>query len=65
MPDPLPEAMSIKNYLAFYAQFGDATIDGERVEPPGWKWIGGWVTADIVGPFMTQDDNPNPQMKSN
>ncbi len=63
-PDPLPEAMSIKNYLAFYAHVVEATVDGEKAEPPAWKWIGGWVTGNIVGPFMTQDDNPNPQVKT-
>ncbi len=63
-PDPLPEAMSIKDYVAFYAHVVEATVDGEKVEPPVWKWIGGWVTANIVGPFMTQDDNPNPQVKT-
>ena len=63
-PDPLPEAMSIKDYLAFYAHVVEATIDGKKVEPPSWKWIGGWVTANVVGPFMTQDDNPDPQVKT-
>ena len=56
--------MSIKGYVAFYAHVVDATVDGEKVEPPVWKWIGGWVTVSIVGPFMTQDDNPNPQVKT-
>ena len=62
-PDPLQEAECIKGYIAFYAHVVEATLDGEKAEPPDWKWIGGWVTADIVGPFMTQEDNPNPQMK--
>ncbi len=63
-PDPLPKAMSIKNYVAFYAHIVEATVDGEKAHPPAWKWIGGWVTGNIVGPFMTQDDNPNPQVKT-
>ena len=63
-PDPLPEALSIKDHVAFYAHAVDATVDGETVAPPGWKWIGGWVTEEIVGPFMTQDDNPNPERKA-
>ena len=63
-PDPLPEAIGIKDYVAFYAHAVEATVDGERAEPPAWKWIGGWVTDNIVGPFMTQDDNPNPQLKT-
>jgi len=55
--------MSIKDYVAFYAHVIEVTVDGEKAEPPTWKWIGGWVTINIVGPFMTQNDNPNPQMK--
>ena len=62
-PDPLPAAIIIKDYVAFYAHVVEATIDGEKAEPPAWKWIGGWVTTNIVGPFMTQGDNPNPQVK--
>ncbi len=63
-PDPLPAAKSIKDYVAFYAHVVVATVDGEKAEPPAWKWIGGWITANIVGPFMTQDDNPNPQVEA-
>ena len=55
-PDPMPEAMSIKDYVAFYAHAVEATVDGEKAEPPAWKWIGGWVTNSIVGPFMNQED---------
>ena len=55
-PDPMPEAMSIKDYVAFYAHAVEATVDGEKAEPPAWKWIGGWVTNSIVGPFMNQKD---------
>ena len=62
-PDPLPDAMIIKDYLAFYAHAVEAMVDGEAVQAPGWKWIGGWVTADVVGPFMSQDDNPNPETR--
>ncbi len=57
-PNPLPEAMSIKDYVAFYGHAFEATVEGEKAEPPTWKWIGGWVTANIVGPFMAQDDIP-------
>ena len=59
-PDPLPIAMSIKDYVAFYAHLMDeSTIDGVVVEPPTWKWIGGWVTPEIVGPFIAQSDIPS------
>lgn len=63
-PEPLPEASCIRDHVAFYAHAVEATVDGERVKAPGWKWIGGWVTKNIVGPFMTQAENPNPQRKA-
>jgi uncharacterized protein (DUF427 family) len=51
-PDPRPGYAAIKDYIAFYAGPMDAcTIDGERVEPQPGGFYGGWITANIVGPF--------------
>ena len=58
-PDPFPEAACVREYVAFYAHLMDGCyVDGEQAEPPDWKWIGGWVTSNIVGPFMAQSDIP-------
>lgn len=51
-PDPTPAFTAIKNYVAFYAGPMDrCLVDGERVTPQPGNFYGGWVTADIVGPF--------------
>ncbi len=51
-PDPRPGYRAIKDHIAFYAGPMDAcTVDGERVEPQPGGFYGGWITANIVGPF--------------
>ncbi len=51
-PDPRPGYAAIKDHIAFYAGPMDAcTIDGERVKPQPGGFYGGWITANIVGPF--------------
>ena len=51
-PDPTPGFLAIKDHIAFYAGPMDAcTVDGERVEPQPGGFYGGWITANIVGPF--------------
>ena len=53
-PDPIPDT-SPKGHIAFYAHLVDSCyVDGEKVTAPDWVWIGGWVTKDIVGPFLNQ-----------
>ncbi len=51
-PEPTPAFAAIQNYVAFYAAPMDVcTVDGEPVIPQPGKFYGGWITADIVGPF--------------
>ncbi|MFN2227287.1 MAG: DUF427 domain-containing protein [Anaerolineae bacterium] len=51
-PDPVARYRAIKDHLAFYAGPMDAcTVGGEQVEPQPGGFYGGWITADIVGPF--------------
>ncbi len=51
-PDPTPEFAAIRDYLAFYAGPMDAClVEGERVTPQPGGFYGGWITADVVGPF--------------
>lgn len=50
--NPTDDFMSIRNYVAFYAGRVDRCfVDDERVQPQAGDFYGGWVTAEIVGPF--------------
>jgi uncharacterized protein (DUF427 family) len=43
---------AIAGYVAFYAGRMDACyVDGERVVPQPGGFYGGWITANVVGPF--------------
>ena len=51
-PDPTPAFVAIAGYVAFYPAPMDACfVDGERVTPQPGGFYGGWITANIVGPF--------------
>ena len=51
-PAPTEAFLRIRDYLAFYASRVDACwIDDERVQAQSGEFYGGWITADIVGPF--------------
>lgn len=50
--NPTPDFQAIKNYVAFYpAPMDVCTVAGEEVTPQPGGFYGGWITADIVGPF--------------
>jgi uncharacterized protein (DUF427 family) len=49
-PDPTPPFRDLRDYVAFYPARMDACwVDGERAQ--AGDFYGGWITADIVGPF--------------
>jgi uncharacterized protein (DUF427 family) len=51
-PNPSPDFVSLKNYVAFYPHLMDACyVEGELVQAQAGGFYGGWVTKDIVGPF--------------
>ena len=51
-PNPTPAFAAIRDHVAFYAAPMDScTVDGERVTPQPGGFYGGWITADVVGPF--------------
>ena len=51
-PEPTPAFAPIRNYVAFYPSLMDACfVNGERVQAQPGDFYGGWITADIVGPF--------------
>ncbi len=50
-PQPLPGAEPLADCVAFYAHDLDCTVDGAEVRPQGGSFYGGWITADLAGPF--------------
>ncbi len=49
---PTPTFASIADHWAFYAQLLDECwVDDERVEPNEGMFYGGWITANVTGPF--------------
>jgi uncharacterized protein (DUF427 family) len=51
-PDPEPAFADIADHLAVYAGPMDGCfVDGERVTPQPGGFYGGWITADLKGPF--------------
>ena len=50
-PRPRARFERIRNYVAFYPGRIDCFVDGERVQPQPGRFYGGWITADVVGPF--------------
>ncbi len=50
--NPSPGYLALKDHLAFYPGRADsAWMDGERVQAQQGDFYGGWITADLVGPF--------------
>jgi uncharacterized protein (DUF427 family) len=51
-PAPKSGFEAIRDYVAVYAGRMDACyVDEERVTPQPGGFYGGWITADVVGPF--------------
>jgi uncharacterized protein (DUF427 family) len=51
-PDPTSRFASIRDCVAFYPSRVDAAfVDGERVQAQAGDFYGGWITAEIEGPF--------------
>jgi uncharacterized protein (DUF427 family) len=49
---PAAAFSQIADHIAFYAWAMEAClVDGEKVLPQPGRFYGGWITADIVGPF--------------
>ncbi len=48
---PMQPYAALTDYVAFYAQKLDCSVDGERVVPNEGSFYGGWVTSKVVGPF--------------
>lgn len=50
-PDPLEGAEALADCVAMYASQLDITVDGGAVRPQPGGFYGGWITAELVGPF--------------
>lgn len=50
-PTPTADFAAIAGWLAFYPQNLDCRVDGQRVQPQGGGFYGGWVTPEIIGPW--------------
>jgi uncharacterized protein (DUF427 family) len=51
-PMPTPEFEPLRDAVAFYcAPMDECRVDDERAEPQPGGFYGGWMTADVVGPF--------------
>ena len=51
---PSPEAgfeMLADRVAVYAARMDECTVDGERVTPQPGNFYGGWITANVVGPF--------------
>ena len=49
--DPSPGYQELRDHFAFYRVDG-GWIDDERVRAQQRGFHGGWITSDLVGPFM-------------
>lgn len=50
-PRPTGAFGPLADHRAFYASVFECTVDGEVVVPQPGGFYGGWITADVVGPF--------------
>ena len=51
-PHPTPAFEAIRDHWAFYAQaLDECWIDDERVDPNDGSFYGGWITANVTGPY--------------
>ena len=51
-PDPTPPYAVLRDHVAVYAGRMDACfVGGEQVVPQPGGFYGGWITAELIGPF--------------
>ena len=51
-PDPSPAFAMLRDHVAFYAgPFERCSLNGDTVVPQPGDFYGGWITADLAGPF--------------
>lgn len=51
-PDPSPAFAMLRDHVAFYAApFDRCSVDDDLVVPQPGNFYGGWITANLAGPF--------------
>ena len=51
-PEPSPGYEALRDHVAFYpARVDAAWLGDERISAQESDFYGGWITADLVGPF--------------
>ncbi len=50
-PRPRARFSKLKDYVAFYPGRVACFVAGERAQPQAGRFYGGWITAEVVGPF--------------
>jgi uncharacterized protein (DUF427 family) len=56
--DPKDDYAALRDHVAFYAgRVDECTVDGEVVTPQPGGFYGGWITADLTGPFKGEPDS--------
>lgn len=50
-PRPRASFLKLKDHVAFYPGIVECFVASERVQPQAGRFYGGWITADVVGPF--------------
>ena len=55
--DPSPGYETIRDHLAFFpGRVDECCVDEERVEAQEGDFYGGWIAAELVGPFKSGRD---------
>jgi len=58
--NPNPPYDQLRGHLAFYAgRVDECLVDGEKVTPQAGDFYGGWITADVTGPFKGEPGTNN------
>jgi uncharacterized protein (DUF427 family) len=58
-PNPTPAYAELAGWFALYpAPMDGCWLDGERVQPQPGGFYGGWITADVEGPFKGDPLHP-------
>jgi uncharacterized protein (DUF427 family) len=50
-PQPLAGAEALADCVAFYAHDLECWVGGSRIRPQPGGFYGGWISAELVGPF--------------
>lgn len=58
-PQPLASAEALAGCVAFYPAALDCFVDGMAVKPQPGGFYGGWITADLAGPFKGEPGSGN------